>query len=145
MSAGRAVGAGEPVGEDAAAQVLAEGVLDVIGGVRGEILVMAGGGEIGLEVFANRAVQEGGCRSAWAIDRRAGARRCCQCGGLEHGRSRWRDGRGRRWSRVTLAVAVGCRSVDSASAVGDNWPGTAHVGGIDANPGPWIHNALPVV
>lgn len=36
---------------------------------------MAGGGEIGLEVFANRAVQEGGCRSAWAIDRRAGAKR----------------------------------------------------------------------
>jgi len=51
VAAGRAVGASEPVREDAATQVIMEGVLDVERDVRGEVLVRAGGGEIGLEVF----------------------------------------------------------------------------------------------
>jgi len=46
---------------------------------------------------------------------------------------------------VRLAVAAGCRSVDSASAVRDNWSGTAHAGGTGASPAPWRLRTRPVV
>jgi pimeloyl-ACP methyl ester carboxylesterase len=42
------------------------------------------------------------------------------------GRERWRSG-------GALAVAAGWRSVDSVTAVGDNWPGMAQVEGFGAS------------
>ena len=53
--------------EDAAAEVLAKRAPDAEGDVGGEIVVMVDGGEVGLQVLADRAVQEGGCRSASAV------------------------------------------------------------------------------
>ena len=70
-------------------------------------LGLDGGDVIGLEVFANRTVQEGGCRSARAVDGRDGVRGRCPCGRLEHGRSRspvaaGGGGRGSRWRSLSV-------------------------------------------
>ena len=72
VAAAGTVHTGEPVGQDAALQVLLKSVLDVKGNVRGEIVALPGIGQVGLQMLTDDLMQKGCSGTARTINVRAG-------------------------------------------------------------------------